>query len=172
MNALEDADIVEALYRASQAGVKVELLVRDSCRVRPGIPGISDNIRVVSIVGRFLEHARIYYFHNGGAEEFFIGSADAMRRNLEYRVEALIPVETKALCEQLREFMEIQFNDKISAWELQTDGSYLPMTPQPRKGAAGCQEKLIKLAEKRQHEVHRLRKRKARQVVNIKVKKK
>lgn len=161
MNALEDVDIVRALYRAAQAGVKVELLVRDSCRVRPGIKGISDNIRVVSIIGRFLEHARIYYFKNGGAEEFFIGSADAMKRNLEFRVEALVPIETTLLREQLREFMNIQLNDTISTWELQSDGNYLPMTPQPRKGAEGCQEKLIKLAEKRQHLVQRLRKRKS-----------
>lgn len=163
MNALEDVDITRALYVASQAGVRVELLVRDSCRLRPGIAGLSDNIRVVSIVGRFLEHARIFYFHNGGAEEYFIGSADAMRRNLEFRVEALVPVQSAALQEQLQEFMELQLNDKVSAWELQSDGSYLALTPNPRKGANGCQEKLIKLAEKRQHQVQRLRKRKARQ---------
>ncbi len=163
MNALEDADIVEALYRAAQAGVKIELLVRDSCRIRPGIPNLSENIRVISIVGRFLEHARIYYFHNGGNEEFFIGSADAMKRNLEYRVEALVPVETDLLRERLREFMELQLNDKVGAWELQTDGSYLPVNPNPRKGASSCQDKLIKLAEKRQHAVQRLRKRKSRQ---------
>lgn len=163
MNALEDVDISKALYRAAHAGVKVDLLVRDSCRIRPGIPNLSENIRVVSIVGRFLEHARIYYFHNGGNEELFIGSADAMKRNLEFRVEALIPVENETLRDQLREFMELQLNDKVNAWNLQADGSYLPVNPNPRKGAEGCQEKLIKLADKRQHEVQRLRKRKSRQ---------
>ncbi len=163
MNALEDVDISKALYRAAAAGVKVELLVRDSCRVRPNIPELSENIRVVSIVGRFLEHARIYYFKNAGEEEFFIGSADAMRRNLEFRVEALAPVESQALRAQLRQFMELQLSDKVGAWELRQDGTYLPLTPQPRKGAEGCQEKLIKLAEKRLHEVQRLRKRKSRQ---------
>lgn len=163
MNALEDVDITKALYRAAQAGVKIELLVRDSCRIRPGIPNVSENIRVVSLLGRFLEHARIYYFHNGGHEEFFIGSADAMKRNLEYRVEALIPVETAPLREQLREFMELQLQDKVGAWELQSNGNYLPINPNPRKGASNCQDKLIKLAEKRQHEVQRLRKRKSRQ---------
>lgn len=162
MNALEDIDIVKTLYRAAHLGVKVELLVRDSCRIRPDIPKLSETIRVVSIVGRFLEHARIYYFHNNGDEEFFIGSADAMKRNLEYRVEALIPVENKSLRDQLREFMELQLNDKVSAWNLQTDGSYLPVNPNPRKGAEGCQDKLIKLAEKRQHEAQRLRRRKSR----------
>ena len=163
MNALEDVDIVQALYRATQAGVKVDLLVRDSCRIRPGIVGLSETLRVISIVGRFLEHARIYYFHNGGNEEFFIGSADAMKRNLEFRVEALIPIETAPLREQLREFMELQLNDKVGAWKLQEDGSYISVNLQPRKGAASCQDKLIKLAEKRQHEVQRLRKRKSRQ---------
>lgn len=163
MNALEDIDIAKALYQASQAGVKVELLVRDSCRIRPGITGLSENIRVVSIIGRFLEHTRIYYFQNGGEEEFLIGSADAMKRNLEYRVEALVPVDSKPLQTQLREFMELQLNDKVSAWNLQSDGSYKPVNPQPRKGAEGCQEKLIKLAEKRRHEAQRLRKRRSRQ---------
>ena len=163
MNALEDVDITRALYRAARTGVSVELLIRDSCRLRPGIKNLSENVRVVSIVGRFLEHARIYYFRNGGDEEYFIGSADAMKRNLEYRVEALIAVQSPAIREQLKEFMDLQFNDKVSAWELQDDGNYQPVTANPRKGADGSQEKLIKLAEKRQHQVQRLRKRKSRQ---------
>lgn len=163
MNALEDVDISRALYRASRAGVRVELLVRDSCRIRPGIPNLSQSLRVVSIVGRFLEHARIYYFHNGGAGELFIGSADAMRRNLEFRVESLVPVESPHLKKQLYDFMEFQLADKASAWELQSDGSYLPLTPLPRKRASGCQEKLIRQAEKRQRQGQRLRRRKSRQ---------
>ena len=91
MNALEDRDITAALYRASQAGVPVDLIIRDTCRLRPGIPGLSEQVRVVSIVGRFLEHTRIYHFLNGGAEEYFIGSADCMKRNLESRVEVVAP---------------------------------------------------------------------------------
>ncbi|HEY5674017.1 MAG TPA: polyphosphate kinase 1 [Malonomonas sp.] len=162
MNALEDVDIVKALYRASQAGVKVELLVRGSCRLRPGVTGVSENIRVVAIVGRFLEHARIYYFRNGGNEEFLIGSSDAMRRNLEHRVEVLVPVP-QGLQEQLREILELQLQDQVSSWQLQPDGSYQLLNPNARKGADGCQEKQIKLAEKRLHEVQRLRKRKSRQ---------
>jgi len=163
MNALEDIDIARALYQASQAGVRIELLIRDSCRIRPGLPGLSDNIRVVSIVGQFLEHSRVFYFRNGGDEEFLIGSADAMKRNLEHRVETLVPVPPGLLCEQIREVLDLQFDDRVSAWELKSDGSYRLVNPQARKGQDGCQEKSIKLAEKRQHEVHRLRKRKARQ---------
>jgi len=163
MNALEDIDIVKSLYRASQAGIRVELLVRDSCRLRPGIPGLSDNVSVVSIVGRFLEHARIFYFRNGGEEEYLIGSADAMKRNLEHRVETLVPVQSEVLKEQLHEILELQLQDRVSAWELLADGSYRLVNPQARRGQDGCQEKMIKLAEKRQHEMQRLRKRKSRQ---------
>lgn len=163
MNALEDVQIVRALYRASQAGVKVDLLVRDSCRLRPGLAGLSENVRVVSIVGRFLEHARIYYFYNGGDEELLLGSADAMKRNLEYRVEALIPVSTPQLRQQLLEMLETQLNDRVNGWQMQADGSYQRRQPRPRKGVACSQEQQIKLSEKRVHEVLRLRKRKSRQ---------
>lgn len=163
MNALEDVQIARALYRAAQAGVKVDLLVRDSCRIRPGIPGLSENIRVVSIVGRFLEHARIYYFHNGGTEELLIGSADAMKRNLEYRVEALIPIKSAQLRQQLLEIMELQLQDQVNGWQMQADGSYQLPHPRPRKEVIGSQEKQIRLAEKRVHEVQRLRRRKTRQ---------
>ena len=97
MNALEDVDITAALYRAAQAGVKVDLIVRDTCRLRPGIPGLSDTVRVISIVGCFLEHSRIFYFRNNGDEEYFIGSADGMKRNLESRVEVVTPVEGEDL---------------------------------------------------------------------------
>ncbi len=160
MNALEDPDIVKALYRASQAGVKVELLIRDSCRIRPNIPNLSENIRVVSILGRFLEHARIYYFRNGGDEEFLLGSADAMRRNLEYRVETLIPVSSQTIRDQLREIFDLQLSDRVNAWELENDGSYRLVNPNARKGSEGCQEKQIKLAQKRVTLAQRLRKRK------------
>ncbi len=162
MNALEDPDIVKALYRASQNGVKVELLIRDSCRIRPGIEGLSDNIRVVSILGRFLEHARIYYFKNGGNEEFLLGSADAMRRNLEYRVETLVPVASKTIREQLREIFDLQLEDRVNAWELQSDGQYHLVNPHARKGSEGCQDKQIKLAEKRVILAQRSKKRKTK----------
>src|SRR3954463_15715291 len=99
MNALEDVEVIQALYRASQAGVKIDLIVRGFCCLRPGMPGVSDNIRVISIVGQFLEHSRIYYFRNDGKEEIYMGSADWMSRNLSHRVEAAVPIEDSALQE-------------------------------------------------------------------------
>ena len=124
-NALDDLDVIRALYAASQAGVRVELIVRDSCRLRPGCPGLSENIRVVSIVGRFLEHARIYYFRNGGEEEYYIGSADAMKRNLENRVEILAPVGAPELRADLRHVLDLQLGDRRGGWEMRADGSYV-----------------------------------------------
>ncbi|HWM27329.1 MAG TPA: RNA degradosome polyphosphate kinase, partial [Woeseiaceae bacterium] len=128
-NALEDKDIVKALYRASQAGVHVDLIVRDTCRLRPGVPGLSENISVISIVGRFLEHSRIYYFGNGGAAEYFIGSADCMTRNLTGRVEAIAPIEDSSLKAELRALLDLQLADCCSAWDMQADGSYVQRVP-------------------------------------------
>ena len=125
MNALEDVDITRALYRAARAGVKIDLIVRDTCRLRPGIPGLSESVRVVSIVGRFLEHGRIYYFRNGGAEEYFIGSADCMTRNLESRVEVVAPVEDPQLRRELRVVLDAQLKPNRCQWEMQTDGTYI-----------------------------------------------
>ncbi|MHC4958898.1 MAG: polyphosphate kinase 1 [Planctomycetota bacterium] len=159
-NALEDADVARALYEASQAGVQVDLLVRDSCRVRPGIPGLSENIRVFGIVGRFLEHARIYYFRNGGEnEQYYIGSADCMKRNLESRVEFLAPVEDPALREDLRAFIETQLHDERGAWQMQPDGSYerAEASDQPHS-----QQAMIDWAARRVKAATRLRKRKPR----------
>ncbi|MEN8167749.1 MAG: polyphosphate kinase 1 [Pseudomonadota bacterium] len=149
MNALEDTDIVKALYTASQAGVKVDLIVRDTCRYRPGIPGLSESGRVISIVGRFLEHARINYFRNGGDEEYFIGSADLMQRNLKSRVEVLIPVESTALRQELRLLLDVQLGDQHAAWEMRADGSYLRRRPMADDKSLNCQETLIGVAERR-----------------------
>jgi polyphosphate kinase len=149
MNALEDGDIVKALYRASMAGVKIDLIVRDTCRLRPGIPGLSENIRVISVVGRFLEHARVYYFKNGGAEEYFIASADAMKRNLEARVEILAPVEQPELTKELRVILDTQLNDHRLTWDLQPDGTYIQRTPAAEESADGCHQVMITRAEKR-----------------------
>ncbi len=161
-NALEDPDIVEALYRASRAGVKVQLVVRDTCRLRPGIPGLSENISVIGIVGRFLEHARIYYFQNGGEEEFFIGSADLMTRNLESRVETVAPVEEPALRAELVALFEAQITDSRTAWEMQPDGTYIQRRP-PRGGRGrACQDLMIAAAGQRAEKSKRLRKVKPR----------
>jgi polyphosphate kinase len=128
MNALQDPKIISELYAASQAGVKIELFVRGFCCLRPGVPGQSENIRIVSILGRFLEHSRIYNFHNGGDEEFFIGSADWMNRNLDYRVEAIAPVEDPTLRERLKDILDIMRADRNHAWELQPDASWKRLT--------------------------------------------
>jgi len=149
MNALEDSDITKALYQASQTGVKVDLIVRDTCRFRPGIPSLSETARVVSIVGRFLEHARIYYFQNGGEEEYYIGSADLMGRNLESRVEVVAPVEDPLLRQDLRLILDIQLADQRSGWDMQSDGTYTQRRPDPDGEARGCQEMLVDVADKR-----------------------
>ncbi len=155
-NALTDLEIIAALYQASQAGVQVDLLIRDSCLLRPGIPGLSENIRVVSLVGRFLEHARIYYFKNGGQEQYYIGSADLMKRNLERRVEVITPVETPVLQGQLREIINLQLADRRGAWDMQADGSYIQRKPEPREEKRSAQELLIERSEKRLAEARRL----------------
>jgi polyphosphate kinase len=160
MNAMDDLDIARALYRASQAGVKIDLIIRDSCLIRPGLTGISENIRVISIVGRFLEHGRLYYFRNGGKEEYLIGSADAMQRNLESRVEIVVPVERLKLQRELRQFLDIQLADRRSAWEMQPDGSYLQRKPAKGEEAKSCQQLLIELAAKQHKQSARLKKRK------------
>ena len=162
-NALEDVDITRALYEASQAGVKVDLLIRDTCRLRPGVPGLSDNIHVVSIVGRFLEHTRIYYFRNGGDEEYFIGSADMMMRNLESRVEVVAPVEPAELREELRTILQTQLEDQRSAWDMQADGTYIQRTP-PSKAARSSQETLVRLAEARGKDAERRKTRSAQKL--------
>ncbi len=125
MNSLSDTGIIRALYRASQAGARVELIVRGICRLRPGLPGVSENIRVRSIVGRFLEHARVFWFRHGGAELMFASSADWMERNLHSRVEACFPLERPALKRRvMEELLNAQLRDTAQAWELQSDGSY------------------------------------------------
>ena len=156
INALEDGDVVRALYRASMAGVTVDLIVRDTCRLRPGIPGLSENIRVVSVVGRFLEHARIYYFRNSGADEYFIASADAMKRNLEARVEILCPVEPPELAKELGVIFDTHLADQRSAWDMQPDGTYIQRTPESSGQKRSAQEQLIERSEKRLAEARRL----------------
>jgi polyphosphate kinase len=144
------------------AGVRVQLIIRDTCRIRPGIPGLSENVSVISIVGRFLEHARIYYFYNGGDEEYFIGSADLMTRNLESRVEVLVPIEHESLRRQLRTILEVQLNDHRSAWDMRSDGSYVQRQPDDSQSTLSSQEMLVAAAALRAERARRLRKVKPR----------
>ena len=124
MNALVEPEIIRKLYQASQAGVQVDLIVRGMCSLRPGVPGLSDNIRVRSIIGRFLEHHRVFYFHNGGAVEVWLSSADWMERNLFRRVEIAFPVLDKGLRKRLVEHLEAYLADTAQSWVLQPDGTY------------------------------------------------
>jgi polyphosphate kinase len=133
LNALVDPEVIDALYEASQAGVEIDLIVRGVCTLRPGVPGMSENIRVLSLVGRFLEHSRIYYFQNGDSPDVLIGSADAMRRNLDRRIEALVPVERPQLIEHIRhQVLQPCLDDTANAWDLAADGTYHHRTaPKP-----------------------------------------
>ena len=124
MNALVDAATIRALYRASCQGVRIDLIIRGICCLKPGIPGISDNIRVISIIGRFLEHSRAYYFHNCGKEELYLGSADIMPRNLDDRVETLFPVFNKSLIQVVKSDLDLILSDNVKAWEMNHDGLY------------------------------------------------
>jgi polyphosphate kinase len=153
MNSLLDKNIVAALYRASQAGVQIDLIVRGICALRPGVRGVSDRIRIRSIVGRFLEHSRIFYFANGGEDEIFIGSADWMPRNLYERVEVLTPIRDPLLRDRvLREILHVYLADNVKARVLKPDGTYargMQKAARRTKPVAGfnAQEFLISLAE-------------------------
>jgi polyphosphate kinase len=150
-NALEDPPMIHLLYQASQAGVKVDLLVRGICCLRPGVPGVSESIRVVSIVGRFLEHSRIYYFQNGGAEEVYLGSADLMRRNLSHRVEIIFPVENSRLVGRLKEILDVYLADQAKARYLQPDGSYARGPQQKAPFALNAQTSFMRPGPKADH---------------------
>lgn len=143
-NGLTDMEIIMALYRASQAGVKIDLNVRALCAIRPGIPGISENITVTSIVGRFLEHARIYYFRNGGDEEVLLGSADLRTRNFDERVETLFPVEYPEIKSAIiKDILNVHLKDNVKARRLLSDGTYERVVPSPGEKEMNSQEWLI-----------------------------
>jgi polyphosphate kinase len=144
MNALVDPEIIRLLYRASQAGVSIDLIIRGICCLRPGLPGISDNIRVRSIVGRFLEHSRIFYFGNNRHPEIYLGSADMMQRNLNNRVETLFPIEDPVLGTAIRDHMlQAYLDDTVNTSELRADGSYVHVQPESGKAAFDCQSWFI-----------------------------
>lgn len=149
VNSLVDKKFIQLLYKASQVGVKVELFIRGICCLRPGLPGISENIRVTSIVGRFLEHSRIYYFRNGGREEIYLGSADLMPRNIDRRVEVLFPVQDPRLVSQLRDqILAYYLRDNYSARLMQSDGSYLRVAPGTDVVPLSIQDWLLKQRQK------------------------
>jgi polyphosphate kinase len=146
MNALVDSQMIANLYRASQAGVSIDLIIRGMCCLRPGVPGVSENIRVISIIGRFLEHSRIYYFQNGGDPTVMIGSADWMTRNLDRRVEVITPIEDPDISKDLQEVLGIMLADNRQAWDLQSDGSYQQRCPQAGTAAESTQQILMDMA--------------------------
>jgi polyphosphate kinase len=140
-NSLSDDEVIDALYKASSAGVKIELQIRGKCCLRPGVPGLSENIVVTSVVGRFLEHARLFYFANGGAEELFLGSADMMQRNLDRRVEVLFPIKEAGLRARVRDsILRVSFADTAKCWQLLPDGSYERRSPASSEKPFSSQE--------------------------------
>jgi polyphosphate kinase len=146
VNALIEPQIIDALYRASAAGVKVDLIVRGICSLRPGIPGLSENIQVRSIVGRFLEHSRVYYFRNNGKEEFFCSSADWMDRNFFRRTETCFPIRQRPLKERLKADLELFLADNCQAWRMNGDGSYEKLQPGDDKPVSAQQTLLADLS--------------------------
>jgi polyphosphate kinase len=149
MNQLNDEGIIEELYRASQAGVNIDLIVRGHCRLRPGLENYSENIRVISILGRFLEHTRIFYFGNDGDDEVYLGSADWMSRNLNDRVEAIVEVKASPHKERLRTLLNQALTDRRSAWDLHADGRYVQRRPTAPDEATGFQDQLMVAAQTR-----------------------
>jgi polyphosphate kinase len=145
MNALVDPYCIQALYRASQAGVQIDLQVRGVCCLRPGVPGVSENIKVTSVVGRFLEHPRIYYFHNNSDEEIWIGSADLMPRNLDRRVELLLPIEDEDILHAIKnDILDVHLKDNVQSWRLLSDGRYERLEPEKDEPALNSQMWMVR----------------------------
>lgn len=148
MNSLCDKEIIEKLYEASNAGVKIQLIVRGICCLKTGIPGVSENIKVTSIVGTYLEHARIFYFYNNGAENIYMGSADWMPRNLDRRVEIIFPVEDQVLKSKVKHILDVQLADTLKAYEMTDEANYVKVKPQRGKKPVGAQDTFCKEAKK------------------------
>ena len=146
MNSLTDIDIINALYEASKAGVKISLCVRGICTLIPGIPGVSENIRVISVIDHYLEHSRIYYFANGGAEELYLSSADWMPRNLERRVELLFPVQDEKIRLELQDILNSYFRDNRQARVLNNNGGWTRLTPAKEEKPFRIQKEMLSRA--------------------------
>ena len=145
MNSLTDPKIIEELYLASQAGVKIEMVVRGICCLKPGLEGISENIRVVSLVGRFLEHARAFAFGEGEDEKIYLGTADLMQRNLDRRVEQLFPLREARHRQKVRCLLDLQLADTTNAWELNAGGTHTRLCP--REGDESLDSQVLLLEE-------------------------
>jgi polyphosphate kinase len=148
LNAIQDGELIAELYAASQAGVTIDLIVRGICCLRPGLPGVSEHIRVQSIIGRFLEHSRAFYFRNGGEEEIYIASADWMPRNLDRRIEAATPIIDPQQRRQLRDLLFMLLEDNRQAWDLRPDGSYVQRVPAPGEEERASQRILVEAARR------------------------
>jgi polyphosphate kinase len=144
INSLIDPAIIEELYLASQAGVQIDLIVRGMCSLRPGVAGVSERIRVLSIIDRYLEHARVFYFLNGGESTYLLASADWMQRNFDQRIEIAFPVLDPQHQAKLKEILEIQLADTVKGWQMQSDGSF-HRTPSGASGECRSQERLYEL---------------------------
>jgi polyphosphate kinase len=153
MNAIDDTAMIRSLYRASQAGVSIDLVIRGHTRLRPGVRGVSENIRLISIIGRFLEHDRIFYFHNQGDPEILIGSADWRRRNLVERVESVVRIRDTALKERLRGILDLAMSDNRLAWDLTPEGGYRLRMPGEGEPVRNFHETLMAQAQARREEV-------------------
>jgi polyphosphate kinase len=145
MNSLVDEDVIEALYRASQAGVPIQLNIRGICCLRPQVPGVSDNIEVHAIIDRYLEHGRIFHFANAGKDEVYISSADWMPRNFHRRVEVMVPIEDPAIRQRLIDILGVQWSDNVKAWTLGPNGAYVRVVPKPGVPLVRSQQKFIEL---------------------------
>jgi len=143
LNALVEPEVIKALYRASCAGVFIDLIVRGICCLRPGIPGVSDNIRVRSIIGRFLEHSRVYYFHANGEEKVFCSSADWMERNFFQRIEVAFPIENQAIKRRLITDLDAHLSDNLQAWNLKSDGKYVKVRRDTDEEPVSAQMQLL-----------------------------
>jgi len=146
MNAVVDQEIISHLYEASLAGVKIDLIIRGVCCLRPQVKGLSENIKVISIIGRYLEHSRIFYFHNMGQDEVYIGSADWMTRNLDRRVEVITPVEDPAIAKDLEEILGLMLSDNRQGWDLNSDGTYTQRRPNSEDQERSSQNLLMEMA--------------------------
>ena len=149
LNSIIDGPVIGAIYRASQAGVPVDLIVRGITGLRPGVPGVSDNVRVISIVGRFLEHARVFAFTVGGETRYWIGSADMMARNLDNRVELVAPVDDPRARDEVQALIDVQLRDTALAWELGADGGWRRVEPAPGQEPLNSQDVLMQAASHR-----------------------